>query len=148
MIVNYEKQTPKIPGLADAYRNAFNNPSEEQIIRDRVKMARKVDGYEAVFDPDKAISDLGRRAVREAEDALHPQHQPAYEELEGSRFDFLDGVSTGPDHTIQEGRTARAQAEASITTHGDGTHTLGWEMQRDVTVNSAGQVIQDHTKSR
>ena len=98
-------------------------------------------GYEAVFDPDKAVMNLGKRAVEEAEDVLNPQHQPGYEALEGGRFDFLDAALTDPNHTIQDGRVAIRSSEASITRHSDGTNTLSWEAQPEVTVNNAGQVV-------
>lgn len=144
--MNYEKQIPVNQANIDAYKHALANPSEEQQINNRVEAARNIMGYEAVFDPDKAVTDLGKLAIEEAEDALNPQHQPEYEALEGGRFDFLDEAATDPNHTIQDGLAARQRAEASITSHVDGTHTLSWEAKPEVTVNNSGQVVENSTE--
>jgi hypothetical protein len=141
-----EAQVPVDSKNVADYNGLFANKNNAGL-SDRVAALRNAAGYEAVFDPDAALHELGKLAVGEACDALNPQLQPGYVAQEGGPDDYLIKlVADKPDHTFEDARAAQANSEASVTNHGNGTYTLRWEAVRELTVDGLGRVITDHAK--
>lgn len=108
-------------------------------ISDPAILYRNVEGYGAVFDPDKALQTLADEAV---DHLLNPQKTDSYHRAEFEPYDTeLTEAMKDPDHRRDDVARIAVKNSTYIVSGADNTHILHWENEPPLTVNNNGEII-------